>query len=79
LDLFGVHPGLDDFRGNAAADRVFLFGHVDGAHAPLADLLEQLVQTDDSARRFRVGWFIDRRALSGKTTLKKTAGLIVSL
>jgi hypothetical protein len=46
---------------------------------PVADLLEQLVRTDDSARRFRAGWSIDRRALLGKTTLKKTAGLIVSL
>ena len=60
-------------------DRLGLLGHPDAAHAAFADRLNELVRTDDSARRFRAGWFIGRRGLSGETTLKKMAGLIVSL
>jgi hypothetical protein len=78
-DLPATHAGLDDLERDAAADRLGLLGHVDGAHASFADLLEQLVRTDDSSRRFRAGWLIDRRALPGKTTLKKAAGRGVSL
>ena len=45
-DLFGVHAQLDDLEGDAAADRHFLLGHPDAAHAAFTDFLEQLVPTD---------------------------------
>ena len=48
-DLLGVHAGLDDLQGHLAADGLRLLGHVDDAHAPLADLLQQLVGADDRA------------------------------
>ncbi len=48
-DLAGVHAGLDDLECDLAADRFLLLGHVDGAHAPFADLLEQLVRPDPAA------------------------------
>ena len=45
-DLAAVHAGLDDFQGDPAADGLGLLGHVDDAHAPFADLLEQAVAAD---------------------------------
>ena len=45
-DLLRVHARLDDLQGHRAADRLGLLGHVDDAHAPLADLLQQLVGAD---------------------------------
>ena len=45
-DLPAVHAGLDDLERDAAADRLVLLGHVDDAHAPFADLLEELVRPD---------------------------------
>ena len=48
-DLLGIHAGLDDLERHPPANRAFLLGHVDGAHAPLAELLEQLVRADPHA------------------------------
>jgi hypothetical protein len=45
-DLGRVHAGLDDLQRHLAADRLFLLGHEDDAHAALADLLQQLVRAD---------------------------------
>ena len=45
-DLGRVHARLDDLEGNRALDRVLLLGHVDDAHAPFADLLQELVGAD---------------------------------
>ena len=45
-DLAGVHARLDDLEGDLAADRLLLLGHVDDAHAALADLLDQPVRAD---------------------------------
>ena len=45
----GVHARLDDLQRDLAADGLLLLGHVDDAHAPLADLLEQLVRADPRA------------------------------
>src|SRR5262249_23518126 len=42
-------------EGDLAADRSFLFGHVDDTHAALADLLQELVRSDN-----RAGTFADR-------------------
>ena len=51
-DLFRVHPRLDDLQSHLAAHGALLLGHVDDAHAPLADLLQQLVRADDRAGAF---------------------------
>src|SRR5579871_3952977 len=40
-DLLGVHPGLDDLQGDAAADGVLLLGHVDRTEAAFADELKE--------------------------------------
>ena len=40
-------PGLDELQRDLASDRLGLLGHVDHAHAALADLLEQLVWADN--------------------------------
>ena len=45
-DLLGIHARLDDLERHPAADGLLLLGHVDDAHAPFADLLEQLVRAD---------------------------------
>ncbi len=47
--LGGVHARLDNLQRDPAADGLLLLGHVDRAHTPLADLLEELVRTDASA------------------------------
>ena len=39
-DLPGIHAGLDDFQRHFALDRLGLFGHINCAHAPFADLLQ---------------------------------------
>src|SRR5205807_10536495 len=46
-DLPAVHSRLEDLERHLAADRLLLLGHEDPAEAALADLLEQLVGTDD--------------------------------
>ena len=50
--LPGVHARLDDLQGHLAADRLLLRGHVDHAHAPFADLLQELVAADLGAGLF---------------------------
>jgi len=52
-DLGAVHPGLDDLERDLAPDGVLLLGHVDNAHAPFADRLQQPVGADPRARPFR--------------------------
>ena len=54
-DLLRVHPRLDDLQGDLAAHGLGLLGDVDDAHAPLADLLHQLVGADDRAGAFGGG------------------------
>ena len=53
-DLAAVHDRLDDLEGDLALHGLGLLGHVDGAHAALADLLQQLVRADDRAGSFRL-------------------------
>src|SRR5262245_60000002 len=48
-DLGTVHARLDDLNGDAAVNRLVLFGHVDYAKAGLADLLQKLVGADTGA------------------------------
>ena len=52
-DLAAVHARLDDLERDHAPHRPRLLGHVDRAHAPFADLLQQLVWADDRARLVR--------------------------
>ena len=52
-DLLGVHAQLNDLERHAAADRLFLFGHPDAAHAAFADLLKEFVATDTVTGFFR--------------------------
>ena len=40
IDLPCIHARLDDLEGDLALHGAGLFGHVDGAHAALADLLQ---------------------------------------
>ena len=48
-DLAAVHAWLDDLERDLALHRLRLLGHEDRAHAPFADLLEELVRADDRA------------------------------
>ena len=52
--LPAIHPGLDELQRHSASDRLGLLGHPDRAHAPFADLLQQLVSTGDG-RAGRIG------------------------
>ncbi len=54
-DLPGVHARLDDLQGDFAFDRLLLHGHVDHAHAAVADLVDQLVAADLHAGLFGDG------------------------
>src|SRR5262249_41770084 len=49
-DLAAVHARLDDLQRDLALHGLGLLGHVDGSHAALADLLQQLVRPDDRTR-----------------------------
>ena len=52
-DLAAVHAGLDELQRDGPPHRLGLLGHVDRAHAPLADRLEEFVRADDRARAVR--------------------------
>ncbi len=54
-DLPAVHAGLDNLECNTATDRLLLLGHVHHAHAPFADLLQELVGADLHAGGFTNG------------------------
>ena len=41
--VFGVHPQLDDFEGNAAANGFFLLGHINHPATAFADFLQEFV------------------------------------
>ena len=67
-DLRGVHARFDDLEGDAAFDRLGLLGHPDGAHAALAQLLQQLVRADAASGAFR------KRRQSGGLDLRRSRG-----
>ena len=69
----GIHAGLDDFERDAAADRRLLLGHVHHAHAPFADLLQELVGADQRAGLLGQRW-IGRE--KNRTAPKEAAGSI---
>jgi plasmid stabilization system protein ParE len=64
-DLAAIHASLDELQRHRPPHRLGLLGHVDRAHAPLADRLEQLVRTDD-----RAGPLGDRSQGSGRTSVR---------
>ena len=76
-DLAAVHARLDDLERDLAADGLLLLGHVDDAHAPLADLLEQLVGADPRARSFGEPVVPERDRRRGERLLQEAAGLLV--
>jgi hypothetical protein len=49
-DLPGVHPQLDHFESNPAAHRLFLLRDVNDATAAFANLLQEFLAADASAR-----------------------------
>src|SRR5262245_25812787 len=51
-DLLRVHPGLDELERHHALDRLGLLSHPHRAHAPFADLLDELVRAEDGAGSF---------------------------
>ena len=56
--LARVHAGLDDLQGHFAADGLPLRRHVHDAHAPFANLLQQLVGADPGAGEFADGGYV---------------------
>ncbi len=52
-DLARVHARLDDLDRDVPADGPFLLGHVNHAEATLAQLLQELVRTDQASDAFR--------------------------
>jgi len=76
-DALGTHPQLDDFEGDAAADRLLLLCHVNRPTAAFADLLEQLVTPDAVARAFGDGGNLDGGLVFavGQKTARRFLGL----
>jgi hypothetical protein len=67
-DLPRIHAELDDFQRHAAANRFFLFGHIDDTHAAFADLLKQFVAANAIAGLLRdhdaSGGFVREQSVS---------------
>ena len=78
-DLPRVHAGLDQLDGDQALDRLGLLGHPDAAHAPFADLLNELVRADHHAGGFRDRLVIVCGVQNGRTPLEETVGRLVCL
>ncbi len=62
--LPGIHPGLDQLQRHTAFDRFGLLGHIDHAHAPFADFLQQFVRAD-----LRAGFFQGNVVEGGRRNL----------
>jgi hypothetical protein len=45
-DFAAAHPGFDQLHRDTAADRFFLFGQPDLAHAAFSDFLEEVIAAD---------------------------------
>ena len=75
----GVHARLDDFHGHDALHRFCLLGHEDRAHAPLADLLHQLVAADGRAGPLGEGRIDGGVEPRGSWCLQEAAGVVMGL
>ena len=78
-DLARVHARLDDLQGHLAANRVLLLGDEDQAEPSLADLLHELVGTDDRAGALGDRLVILGRVRARRNILKKAARGVVGV
>ena len=74
-DLLAVHARLDDLERDLALDGLRLLGHVNDAHAPFADLLEQLVGTDPRPHSLGQQPLAQDRSRGGERMRQKTSEL----
>ncbi len=75
-DLAAVHSRLDDLERDLAAHRLLLLRHVDGAHASLTNLFEQLVGADDRTGRLERFGRVPGRAWGRHRLLEEVAGIV---
>ena len=66
------------FERDGPPHRLGLLGHVDRAHAPLADRLQELVRADDRTGTLRARPDGSGRALVGRLGLRDVAGLRIT-
>ena len=83
-DLLGIHPGLDDLERHYRLTGLLLFGQEHGAHAPLAQLLQQLVRAElvaGTLGRPQVsrGRPLRRHRQAGRGPEQETAGTFVGV
>jgi hypothetical protein len=64
-DGLGIHTWPDDLEGDAASHGAQLVGDEDDSHAPLSDLLEELVRSDDRPGPFADATVIYRDVVNG--------------
>ncbi len=72
-------PGLMIFSATLRRTGCGLLGHVDDAHAALADLLQQLVGADDRARALQRLRRFDRERWRGCGRLEEAVGILIDL
>jgi len=75
-DLAGVHAEFDDLQRHPPHDRLPLLGHVDHAHAALANHLQELVGADLGAGRFE-GRLVGGRCQITCRLVQKTGGVFM--
>jgi hypothetical protein len=75
--LPGVHSRLEHLQRDLPTDRLRLLGHEDDAEPALADLLQQLVRTDDCAGNFGGPRVAARPNLPGRRRLQEAGGPFV--
>ena len=74
-----VHARLDHFDGDLAANRLLLLGDEDQSHAPLADLLHQLICAYDRARTFADPRLSDRGGESKSRSSQEAARVLMGV
>jgi hypothetical protein len=70
-DLPRIHPRFDDLERDRAPHRLRLLGHKHDTHAAFADLLMQLVRTNDAPRTFAEFIETERRLDSRRRRFEK--------
>ena len=68
-------PALMILSATSRLSGSHLLGHEDGAHAPFADLLQQLVGADLRARTHAAGWSISPQAAGSRETSRAARGI----
>jgi hypothetical protein len=64
-NLDGVYAGIDELEGDPLAQGLVMVGHPDGAHADLANLLQELVWGEMSAGTFSAAGLINDGGRAG--------------